>query len=203
MLNSLAAIRKARGISAADLASQAGVTRQAIYAIEAGTYVPNTTVALHLARALETTVENLFALDEAQPVSLVRDFVPLDDLAPAAPGEPIQICRVGRRNIGVTPTVFPAYLPIADGIVSAPGKATLAAEPDEDSRLLLAGCDPALSLLAAHAMEAHVEIVLANGNSSRALNWLREGRIDIAGTHIDEKVTGALSVVTFAMWEEG
>lgn len=203
MLSSLAAIRKARGISAADLATHAGVTRQAIYAIEAGTYVPNTAVALRLARVLETTVETLFELDEEQPSSIHRDFLPLDELSPSALGEPIQICRVGRRNIGVTPTVFPAYLPIADGIVSSPGKATLAAEPDDANRLLLAGCDPALSLLAAHAIEAHVEIVLANGNSSRALNWLREDRIDIAGTHLDEKMAGPLSVVNFAMWEEG
>jgi putative molybdopterin biosynthesis protein len=203
MVSSLATIRKTRGISAAELATQVGVTRQAIYAIEAGTYVPNTTVALRLARALETHVEHLFALeDEAQSIP-PRDFIPLDDLSPASPGEPIQICRVGRRNIGVTPTIFPAYLPIADGIVSAPGKATLADEPDNENRLLLAGCDPALSLLAAHATEARLEIVLANGNSSRALNWLREGRIDIAGTHIDEKIAGGLSVVTFAVWEEG
>ena len=203
MLSSLAGIRKTRGISAADLATLVGVTRQAIYAIEAGTYVPNTTVALRLARALETKVEHLFALEDEPQSVVLRDFVPLDDLAPASPGEPIQICRVGRRNIGVTPTVFPAYLPIADGIVSEPGKASLVAEPDNENRLLLAGCDPALSLLAAQATEAHVEVVLANGNSSRALNWLREGRIDIAGTHLDEKLAGALSVVTFAVWEEG
>src|ERR1019366_4890272 len=157
MVNSLTAIRKARGIAAADLAAHAGVTRQAIYAIEAGTYVPNTTVALRLARALETTVETLFTLeDETQPAPELRDFIPLDDLAPPSPGEPIQICRVGRHNIGVTPTVFPAYLPVADGIVCEPGRASLLAEPDNESRLLLAGCDPALSLLAAHATEAHV-----------------------------------------------
>jgi putative molybdopterin biosynthesis protein len=203
MLSSLATIRKTRGVSAADLAAQVSITRQAIYAIEAGTYVPNTTVALRLARALETNVEQLFALEDEPQSILPRDFIPLDDLSPASPGEPIQICRVGRRNIGVTPIVFPAYLPIADGIVSEAGKASLVAEPDDENRLLLAGCDPALSLLAAHATEAHVEVILASGNSSRALNWLREGRIDIAGTHLDEKVAGGLSVVTFAVWEEG
>ena len=50
MTSRLAAIRKAREISAVDLAAQVGVTRQAIYAIEAGTYMPNTAVALRLAR---------------------------------------------------------------------------------------------------------------------------------------------------------
>ena len=142
MVNSLAAIRKARGIGAADLAAQAGVTRQAIYAIEAGTYVPNTTVALRLARVLETTVEALFELEAEEPQQREpRDFIPLDESSPSSPGEPIQICRVGRRNIGVTPTMFPAYLPVADGIVCGPGRASLVAEPDDENRLLLAGCD--------------------------------------------------------------
>jgi DNA-binding XRE family transcriptional regulator len=38
------------------------VSRQTIYAIESGTYVPNTEVALHLARELEVTVDELFSL---------------------------------------------------------------------------------------------------------------------------------------------
>src|SRR5579863_7945332 len=84
MINRLAAIRKSRGVGAADLARQAGITRQAIYAIEAGTYVPNTTVALRLARSLETSVEELFALDpEDSPAAERRAFELLDDALPA------------------------------------------------------------------------------------------------------------------------
>lgn len=210
MGNSLSAIRKSRGIGAADLAAQAGITRQAVYAIEAGDYVPNTTVALRLARVLETTVESLFALeDEPSPEPGLLDFIPLDEQARPSPGEPVQICRVRRRNIGVTPAVFPAYLPVADGIVCEPGRAALVVEPEQENRLLLAGCDPALSLLAADAAEARVEVILASANSSRSLEWLREGRIDIAGTHLDEPPDApgekhhVFSVVTFAVWEEG
>lgn len=206
MVNRLAAIRKARGVGVADLASQAGITRQAVYAIEAGTYVPNTVVALHLARSLETSVEELFALDPDEgPGPERKSFELLDDAAPIAPGEPIQICRVGRRAIGVAPPLFPAYLPVADGIVTAPGLAAIAAEPDDANRLLIAGCDPALSVLAAWAREAGADVVLANANSARALEWLRAGKIDIAGTHLNEPAGAArgYSVVTFALWEEG
>src|SRR5580698_6934082 len=82
MINRLGGIRKSRGVAAADLAAQAGVTRQAIYAIEAGTYIPNTVVALRLARALETSVEELFALDPADGPSFeLRSFEPLDEAA--------------------------------------------------------------------------------------------------------------------------
>ena len=65
--NQLASLRERRGISAAALAKAAGVTRQTIYAIEAGSYVPNTAVALRLARTLETAVEDLFALPAEEP----------------------------------------------------------------------------------------------------------------------------------------
>jgi putative molybdopterin biosynthesis protein len=203
MINRLAGVRKSRGIAAADLAAQACITRQAIYAIEAGTYVPNTSVALRLARALETSVEDLFALeDEASPVNSAQSFEPLDETSPAAPGEPIQICRVGRRMIGVVPPSFPAYLPVADGVVTDSGHASLTGELGGGERLLIAGCDPALSLLASYAREAGIDVVLANANSARALEWLREGKVDIAGTHVGVSPAGS-SVVTFALWQEG
>jgi putative molybdopterin biosynthesis protein len=206
MINRLAGIRKSREVSAVDLAAQAGVTRQAIYAIEAGTYMPNTAVALRLARALETSVEELFALEpEDSPEAALRRFEPLDETAPGAPGELIQICRVGRRAIGVAAPLFSAFLPVADGVVSDAGRAKISGEPNDTNRLLIAGCDPALSLLAAHARLAGIDVVLANGNSARSLEWLRAGKIDIAGTHLNDPVTprNGFSVMTFALWEEG
>jgi putative molybdopterin biosynthesis protein len=206
MTNRLAEVRKARGISAVDLAAKAGVTRQAIYAIEAGTYMPNTAVALRVARMLETTIEALFALEEeVDPAAGLRSFELLDGDLPVATGEPIQLCRVGRRTIGVPPALFPAYLPIADGIVFEEGRASVVGEPESETRLLVAGCDPALSLLADYARGAGIEVVLANGNSGRSLGWLREGRIDIAGTHLDDPIEGErrFASVNFACWEEG
>src|SRR5260370_42077588 len=71
--NQLSAVRRSRGIGAADLARRVGVSRQTIYAIEAGTYVPNTEVTLHLARELEVTVEELFSLP-GQPEQAAEPF---------------------------------------------------------------------------------------------------------------------------------
>src|SRR5260370_13193474 len=65
--SNLGVLRQKRGLSASDLAKTVGVSRQTIYAIEAGSYVPNTVVAIRLARALETTVEELFPLVEEAP----------------------------------------------------------------------------------------------------------------------------------------
>ena len=65
--NRLSHIRQKRGYSAAALAGKVGVSRQTIYATEAESYVPNTLVALRLARVLEVLVEELFRLEDASP----------------------------------------------------------------------------------------------------------------------------------------
>ncbi|MFC3860871.1 helix-turn-helix transcriptional regulator [Deinococcus antarcticus] len=49
------------------LAERCGISRQALYAIEAGQYVPNTQVALKLAEALHSSVEELFTFQSPSP----------------------------------------------------------------------------------------------------------------------------------------
>ena len=58
-------LRSGRGLSQQDVAERTGLTRQSVGAIESGRYVPNTAVALALARCLACRVEDLFA--EEQP----------------------------------------------------------------------------------------------------------------------------------------
>ena len=50
--NNLGKLRQQRGFSAIQLAALVDVSRQTIYAMESGTYVPNTALALKLAKAL-------------------------------------------------------------------------------------------------------------------------------------------------------
>ncbi len=45
------------------LADKVGVTRQTIIAIEAGKYAPSLPLAFRIARAFDTTVENVFQYD--------------------------------------------------------------------------------------------------------------------------------------------
>jgi len=44
--NNLAQVRQHRGYSAVALAKAVGVSRQTVYAIEAGSYIPNTVLSL-------------------------------------------------------------------------------------------------------------------------------------------------------------
>ena len=57
--------RAMRDLTQADLADMVGVTRKSINAIETGRMVPSTVLALKLAQVLETRVEDLFKLEDA------------------------------------------------------------------------------------------------------------------------------------------
>src|SRR5437879_12041041 len=60
--NRLKERRQASGFSQKQLAEFAGMTRQAVSAVEANQYSPATSVALQLARALKCRVEDLFSI---------------------------------------------------------------------------------------------------------------------------------------------
>src|SRR3954467_7187974 len=152
--NRLAQIRKSRGVGASDLARRVHVSRQTIYAIEAGTYVPNTEVALNLARELEVSVNEMFSLQDGSQRPL--ESLSAEVLSAVAPmeGQPVRVCQIGSRWVSVPVSATPYYMPEADGVVkraSPAGKRressaellVFAKEEASQRRLVLAGCDPA------------------------------------------------------------
>lgn len=64
--NAVRGARLAAGLTQAELARAAGVTRQTVVAVEAGDYAPSVYLALSLAAHLSTSVEALFD-PERQP----------------------------------------------------------------------------------------------------------------------------------------
>ena len=64
MTNNIKALRKAKGYRQEDLARALGVTRQTIIAIENNKYNPSLELAMKLARYLQTTVEEIFHLED-------------------------------------------------------------------------------------------------------------------------------------------
>lgn len=62
--NRLREVRSQRGLSQADLAVRARVSRKTINTVENRVFVPSTVLALRLAHALDTTVEQLFYLTD-------------------------------------------------------------------------------------------------------------------------------------------
>jgi len=224
--NNLAQLRQQRGFSAAQLAQMVGVSRQTIYAIEAGGYVPNTVVALRIARALDVEVEDLFCLrgEEAAPSLREEQVALLPGSEIPQPGQAVQLCRVDRRLMASVPSPLPWYFPASDAVVAhRPASRRSAdvqvfhAEADFRNRILVAGCDPGISVLARHVQPAGIELVLAHRNSSQALKLLKEGCVHVAGSHLRDEASGesnlpeigrlfsknAVAVISFAVWEEG
>ena len=60
--NRLKEARSEAGLTQAELAVRAGVSRKTINTVENGVFVPSTVLALALARALNCSVERLFFL---------------------------------------------------------------------------------------------------------------------------------------------
>src|SRR3954453_968446 len=145
--SNLAKLRHERGVSVNDLAAAAGVTRQAIHAIEIGSYVPNTAVALKLARALHASVEDLFALPEdANPERRFEHALFLPGPDDPVAGQSVQLCRVDHQLIASAPSPWHPFLPAADAVVAErgvrAGKAKLdvfATESNFVNRILVAG----------------------------------------------------------------
>ena len=206
VLNRLGEIRGKRGVAAAALAREAGVSRQTIYAMEAGDYVPNTVVALRLARALDVTVEELFHLDAcaaAPPPAIKAELVECGD---TFPGSPVTLCRVGSRLVGVPVSPVPLWLPPADGLLAGARSAVqVVGGGSAEGRVLVAGCDPSASVAARHMARAGVDVVAAPVNSSMALDLLRRKMVHIAGTHLGSGAAApaGAAVIVFAGWEEG
>jgi putative molybdopterin biosynthesis protein len=224
--NRLAAVRERRGVSASALAKMVGVSRQAIYAIEGGTYVPNTALALRLARALTVGIEELFTLPDDSAGTSARSIkatlIPFADKL--QPGQPIQLCRVDDRLIAVPAMPVGSYLPPSDAVITGCDaeadkiRVRLHQESSEfGNRLLLAGCDPAMDVLARYARIAGIELVLVHQNSLDSLRLLKIGLAHVAGTHLRDASTGesnipavtrlfargSIAVISFATWQEG
>lgn len=222
--NRLQTIRERRGIPAAQLARDVGVSRPTIYAIEAGTYTPNTTVALKLARALECTVEDLFSLEDEEPAAQrpVRVRLISDDPGLQA-GQPLQLCRVGAGFVGISAPHRDGHVSDADGIVSRMDSNRSGAlvrpldDPDYTKRILVGGCDPATPILAAQLNRLGFEIISATCPSRCALERLKAGLVHIAGCHLRDAKTGDYNlpfvermfpkgdvrIVSYVTWEQG
>ena len=65
MKNLIAALRKRRHITQEALAEAVGVTRQTIISLESGRYNPSLRLAHKLAVYFETSIESIFAFEEA------------------------------------------------------------------------------------------------------------------------------------------
>lgn len=178
-------VRLSRGWSQGDLAEAVGIKRQAVYDMESGRYLPNTEIALRLARVLGCLVEDLFS-EEGQgpgcPVVMAE--------AGRTSVSRVSLARVRGRLVGYPVEgahAFGQELRPADGILDEAGRVRLFTPPESlESTVLLVGCDPAFSLLSAHLSRSAptTRLVCRFASSHRALKLLAAGHAHIGGTHL-------------------
>lgn len=194
----LKSVRRAKGFSQSDLAQLAGVKRQAIYDMESGRYVPNTAVALRLARHLGCRVEDLFSVEEGeieQPITLVGGSTP--------GASRLSIVRVRDRLVGYPlggGVMLSEGLQPADGLMRPGGGGIQLLQREDvlENTALLLGCDPAFTILSSHAARhaGNARVLCRFSSSLKALEAVAAGVAHIAGTHLHNVGREESNIVT-------
>jgi len=200
--------RQARGFSQQQLAWMAGVSRQAVSAVEAGHSDPSLRVAFALAQALGMTVEELFG-----PADLAPPVAAIPVAPPEGPGGRVLLAPVGDRFVALPlrgdaaagmgfvaaggQAALPATAPPAAGIAGPADSAGRAAAPADAGpivvrpispprpTLVVAGCDPALPLLETplSLLDPPVAFAWWPCGSGEALRLAAAGMVHAAGVH--------------------
>ena len=197
--------RLARGFSQQQLAGMAGISRQAVSAVESGLSDPSLRVALALAHALGLTVEELFGPGSPAPLVPARPLAPLGTAGGRVVLAPVGDSLVALPLSGATATRR-GFLPAggqatadAPGGTAGGGAGAAAGRAGSDPAvsmvrpigpprpmLVVAGCDPALPLIEAPLglLDPPVAFAWWPCGSSEALRLAAAGLVHVAGAHL-------------------
>ncbi|HEX6451992.1 MAG TPA: substrate-binding domain-containing protein [Trebonia sp.] len=241
--------RQAHGFSQQQLAGMAGISRQAVSAVESGHTDPSLRVALALGQALGLTVEELFGPGNPAPPVIATAVAPA-----GAGGRRVALAAVGDQFValplGGDSAVGTGFAP-AGGLIVESGPAGAGAVPAGTERheterretgrpgserneaeryeevavrpiapprptLVIAGCDPALPLLATPLglLDPPVAFIWWPCSSGEALRLAAAGLVHAAGVHLRDAdggyntdaaadIPGGAEVVGFTAWREG
>lgn len=204
------------GIPQTVLASQLGISRQSLHAIEAGRAIPGVDVAVRIAHALGTTVENLF------PMALPTTTVDFDGPAGARASGRMALALLSGRWVAY-PLGYDAAHVSADA-VGTTGPDGLRLEHVRDPResahnVILMGCATGLGVLAdrLNATTGIGRFIWMGRSSTSSLQSLAAERTHAAGVHLLDEATGIanlpdirqsrcaspLTVIALGAWEAG
>ena len=225
--NNLKQIRSRVGLTQGELASRAGISRQAYSTLESGNANPSTEVSLRLAQALNERIESLFFLAEQPPACVQAELVggPLSEPTSGESPQRARLFRVGQKMLArpLTGARNTRHAVIAaEGLVTdrtEDGHVTVQpfdSDEIDSPTLVMLGCDPAVGLLESGLRSRGVALVAGEESSRQALMGLAKGEAHIAGCHLLDDATGAYNstwvqklvpfpctLVTFASWQQG
>ena len=207
--NRLRSLRLAKSLSQSSLADMAGITRQAVCAIEANQYLPTTAVALRLAGALDCSVEDLFSL------VTTGDVIEGDLLTGQPEGRTdwtrvrVKVAKVGGRTV-VRPVAGLGdvlnYTVPADGLIlgfvggsgrtgKLPARVRVQLLRDRrviEQEIAVAGCDPAIFLAGEYLRRRRDASAVVGWTlgSAAAIEALKRGEVHLAGLHVVDPKSG-------------
>ncbi len=223
--NRLRERRQILGLSQRQLADMAGITRQAVCAVETNQYSPATSVALQLARALRCRVEDLFRIKTGGEI-VEGELV--GSLPQSAGNVRVQVTQVEARllvrpldGLGELTSLSATADGLTVGSVSDSKRVKVKLLKDRETvrrKIVVAGCDPAMFIAAEHLRRwDKQELAPYLVGNSIAIEVLKRGEVHLAGVHLADERSSVWNrpdlehnlkgmdclVVTFAHWEEG
>jgi molybdate-binding protein/DNA-binding XRE family transcriptional regulator len=202
--------RLAREWSQAELAQRAGVSRTAVSAIEINRLIPSVAAALTIARVFGCSVESLFG--SGLPATSAPEWAWPPPKLPCRYWLAEVRGRVLRFPVEASATGIGAH----DGICRAGAFfEDVGAEPT--ATLVVAGCDPAASHLAAeYARTTGFRLLNLVRSGRQALALFAQGLVHVAGVHfatdgasggnervVLESVGAGHRLLRLARWDEG
>jgi DNA-binding XRE family transcriptional regulator len=169
--------RLACGLTQGALAERAGVSRQLVAAVEAGRHAPAVDAALGLARALGTSVEELFASSHPDAIPAIADRLrDRTSLRVGRVGDQLVVAELPDHGVAGAGWAKP------DGLWHG-GRLRLFAGA-APAGVVLAGCDPAFGL-AERMLEGlgPRSLLSISASTGRALDALRRGTVHAAVVH--------------------
>lgn len=175
--NRISQAREFAGLTQAELAARAGISRAAVSSMETGTTSPSVHAAMAVARVLGCPVEDLFG--------------PAD--APAASGPQwawpphSKVVRYREAKVGHQRWIYPVEASSNHGLphdgVWRAGEFCPRTNQAEQT-LVLACCDPAAELLATeYARASGFRLIALSRSGAAALDLLSRGQVHVAGLH--------------------
>jgi molybdate-binding protein/DNA-binding XRE family transcriptional regulator len=175
--NRVKALRLEQGLTQADLARRAGISRTAISAIEQQQLSPSVTTAMALASILGCRVESLFGDAQKSRLETMWAWQP-----------PARECRFWEAEVAGRTIHYPVeaagFWQGHDGVWDG-RHATSHGRHAPQLTLVVATCDPAAPLLAQEFSRTSPYRLLVIPRASRkSLEFLRDGLVHVAGVHL-------------------
>ena len=205
--NRVRANRLRLGLSQAQLAEKAGVSRTAVTAIEGSRLVPSVSAAIGIAKALGQSVESLFGNEQTSTIEIEWES------APVLGESMFWRADVGGRMVHFPATTAPMLAPLPDTL----GVGMNLTDPSGLDTLVIACCDPAAGVLASIFTQlSGIRLLVLPRSSSQALELLKKGLVHMAGIHlstseepnknlqvVQTKLEGEYQLLRVANWQEG